>query len=59
MAMEAAVSKPKLSDEERDRLLKKVSKELPQLDRRYEKAVSNLERIAEGRRPESELPPSV
>jgi hypothetical protein len=52
--MEASTAKPALSAAERKRLLKKASEELPQLDRRYEKALSNLGRIAEGRRPESE-----
>lgn len=54
VGMKASTAKPALSAEERKRLLKKASEELPQLDRRYEKALSNLGRIAEGRRPESE-----
>jgi hypothetical protein len=49
--MEASTTKPALSAEERKRILKKASEELPQLDRRYKKAVTNLGRIAEGRHP--------
>jgi hypothetical protein len=49
--MESSVATQKLSDEERERILQKAREELPELDKRYEKAASNLDRIAQGLRP--------
>jgi capsule polysaccharide export protein KpsE/RkpR len=42
----------KLSDEERAEVLKKAQEELPKLDKSYEEATSNLNKIAKGLRPE-------
>jgi hypothetical protein len=45
--MESAAYKP-LSDEERARLIELGRRQLPELDRRYAKAIENLRRIARG-----------
>jgi polyhydroxyalkanoate synthesis regulator phasin len=47
------VTKGKLSEEERERLLEQMRRELPELDRRYEKAIANLNRISRGLRPKT------
>jgi len=49
--MEPVPANGKLSDEERERILEQMRRELPELDRRYEKAISNLDRISRGLRP--------
>lgn len=46
-----SVAKQELSEEERARIIKKARKELPELDRRYKKAVGNLNRISRGLSP--------
>ena len=51
--MESSVAKKKLSEDERDRIIKQARSELPELDRRYKKAVHNLARISRGLRPDS------
>jgi uncharacterized membrane protein YukC len=40
-----------LSDKERQEIIEKAQSELPDLDKRFKKAVDNLERISEGLRP--------
>ena len=42
-----------LSDEEREWVLELARRELPELDRRYKKAMTNLNRIARGLRPKA------
>jgi len=50
----AATANPKqLSDEERDRIIEKARRELPDRDRRFKNAMTNLERISRGLRPKS------
>jgi hypothetical protein len=51
--MEPVATKGKLSEEERERILEQMRRELPELDRRYEKAISNLDRISRGLRPKA------
>lgn len=43
----------KLSEEERERIVERMRRELPELDRRYEKAIANLNRISRGLRPKT------
>lgn len=43
----------KLSEEERERILERARRELPELDRRYKKVISNLDRISRGLRPKT------
>lgn len=40
-----------LSQEERERVLERARRELPELDRRYKRAIANLNRISRGLRP--------
>jgi hypothetical protein len=47
----AAIAHKKLSEQEKEKILERARRELPDLDRRYRKAIGNLERIATGRRP--------
>jgi hypothetical protein len=42
-----------LSEEEREWVLELARRELPELDRRYKKAMTNLNRIARGLRPKA------
>lgn len=49
----AAVAHKKLSEEEKKKILQRAREELPDLDRRYRKAIGNLQRIAVGQRPAS------
>lgn len=51
--MEPAATKAKLSEEERERILERARRELPELDRRYKKAITNLDRISRGLRPKT------
>jgi hypothetical protein len=51
--MEPVAIKGKLSEEERERILERMRRELPELDRRYEKAIANLDRISRGLRPKA------
>jgi hypothetical protein len=51
--MEPVAATQKLSEEERARILEKARSELPELDRRYKKAATNLERISRGLRPKA------
>lgn len=51
--MEPAATKGKLSEEERERILEQMRQRLPELDRRYEKAIANLNRISRGLRPKT------
>jgi hypothetical protein len=51
--MEPAITRRKLSEEERERILEQARRELPELDRRYKKAISNLNRISRGLRPKA------
>lgn len=51
--MELAATKGKLSEEERERIVERMRRELPELDRRYEKAIANLNRISRGLRPKT------
>lgn len=51
--MEPAATKAKLSAEERERILEQARRELPELDRRYKKAITNLDRISRGLRPKT------
>lgn len=51
--MESATTKYKLSDEERARILERARREMPELDRRYKKAIGNLDRISRGLRPKA------
>jgi hypothetical protein len=48
--MNSAAHKP-LSDEERARIIELGRRQLPELDRRYKKAIENLNRISRGLRP--------
>jgi hypothetical protein len=48
--MEPGTTKGKRSEEERERILEQMRRELPKLDRRYEKAIANLNRISRGLR---------
>jgi hypothetical protein len=50
--MNSAAHKP-LSDEERARIIELGRRQLPELDRRYKKAIENLNRISRGLRPRS------
>ena len=45
------VAERELSEEEREWVLELARRELPELDRRYKKAMTNLNRIARGLRP--------
>lgn len=47
------VTKGKLSEKERERIVERMRRELPELDRRYEKAIANLNRISRGLRPKT------
>jgi len=49
----AVTTKGKLSEEERERIVERMRRELPELDRRYEKAITNLNRISRGLRPKT------
>lgn len=50
----AATAHPKqLSDEEREKIVEQARRELPELDRRFKKAMTNLNRISRGLRPKS------
>jgi hypothetical protein len=49
--MAAVASNKQLSDQDRARIIEKARVELPDLDKKFKKAVSNLERISEGLRP--------
>jgi hypothetical protein len=51
--MEPVAAKGKLSEEERERILEQARRELPELDRRYKKAATNLDRISRGLRPKA------
>jgi hypothetical protein len=42
-----------LSEEEQQRFLERARRQLPELDRRYKKAIENLNRISRGLRPKS------
>jgi hypothetical protein len=48
---QAAAARKELSSEERDRILEQARREMPELDRRYKKAIANLDRISRGLRP--------
>jgi hypothetical protein len=37
-----------LSEEEQQRIIEQARRQLPELDRRYEKAIENLRRIGQG-----------
>ncbi|HEY5815381.1 MAG TPA: hypothetical protein VIS95_03470 [Solirubrobacterales bacterium] len=45
--MSSAANKP-LSDEERARIIELGRRQLPELDRRYKKAIENLRRLSQG-----------
>ncbi|HEY8502053.1 MAG TPA: hypothetical protein VIL21_05160 [Solirubrobacterales bacterium] len=49
--MESSVAKQEPTEEQRARIIKQARKELPELDRRYKKAVDNLNRISRGLSP--------
>ena len=49
--MEPSAAKRELSEEEREPILERARRELPELDRRYQKAITNLDRISRGLRP--------
>jgi hypothetical protein len=51
--MEAAAknNQEQLSEEERKEIIERAQRELPDLDKKFEQAVDNLERISEGLRP--------
>jgi ribosomal protein L29 len=50
----AATAHPKqLSEEEREKIIEQARRELPELDRRFKKAMTNLNRISRGLRPKS------
>ena len=51
--MEQAAARKELSEEERDRILERARREMPELDRRYKKAITNLDRISRGLRPKA------
>lgn len=51
--MGAVAANHTLSDQERRKLVEKARGELPELDKQFKKAVTNLERISEGLRPKS------
>lgn len=48
--MIATATHRKLSEEERDRIIEQARRELPELDRRFKKAMTNLNRISRGLR---------
>jgi hypothetical protein len=49
--METNMKNRKLSEQERQEVIEKARRDLPELDKQFKKAVGNLERISEGRRP--------
>jgi len=51
--MAATATHKPLSDAERDRIIEKARRELPELDRRFKKAMTNLDRISRGLRAKS------
>lgn len=51
--MEPAATKRELSEKERERIVEQMRRELPELDRRYKKAITNLDRISRGLRPKA------
>lgn len=51
--MEPTATREKLSEKERERILEQTRQRLPELDRRYEKAITNLNRISRGLRPKT------
>lgn len=51
--MGPAATKATLSEKERERILEQARRELPELDRRYKKAITNLDRISRGLRPKT------
>ncbi|HKF83519.1 MAG TPA: hypothetical protein VKB23_11225 [Solirubrobacterales bacterium] len=46
-----AVPSNNLSELKKAMIVERARKELPELDRRYEKAIGNLQRISSGQRP--------
>lgn len=46
-----AVASNSLSELKKAKIVERARKELPELDRRYEKAIGNLQRISSGQRP--------
>ena len=51
METHISTDKYELTDEERERIIERARRNMPELDRRFEQAMENLRRIAEGRPP--------